>query len=1616
MDERLPWRRHARLVILLLLLVGAAWFLRAALPIDQHWAGGAALAQADADVPPGSNPVFLPLIANQAGQTTRQSNAEPPEKAFALQLQTLTALLTTLDQQLAAAVDPTAVKLALQQEKSALLALDPQIRQTFAVREQSLQAAALPALILERHAATVAAYNQQWQTLLEHFAALETAPDNNQLRAAVARTQTLLQKSQLQAANRLPTNDDLVTQKAKAVTPVLTFETTLPAVTAATTQTGLSIPGTPPGATDLLPTIDVTLDQAIIDLAASLDNSPLQIYHYVKNNIAYEPYLGSRKGALATLQLQAGNDYDQASLLIALLRAAGIPARYVAGRALLPAAQVNNWLGVDSVNAAGGLLAMAGLAVQGYTLPTGQALAFDHVWVAAYLPYTNYRGVAEDDSGKQWIALDPSVKVLEIRPGLDIPAAMNFNATAFVDSYISTFHTASPVELYLQQIEQYVSANYPTLTYPADIIRQRKIQSEPLPHLPASLPYLITSQSADFAEIPAAKRFRIGIELVNGNQPTVTSFTYTADLPALVGKRITLSYLPATPADQAVVDFYGNLYATPPNLIQLKPVLKLAGVPVAEGGPVAAGEYYISNFYYYPPAGDIISGGTASQPIVTGQYEAIAFDPYHMRLGSLLPPAATPDTDGLLGEELYRTAVAYLDRQAQSWELVADTMQVAYTTSVAQAIATNLPAVYGNMSGTPVYWEAVRLTMDAQHKSVGGAFSVVNGNSELIPFMILVGADGSILENRVFEDLYDQEAISAVKVLALAADAGIPICVITTGNLGACSTLNQNFYFEVMVNQALALGYEVVVPRDRITYHDWEGGGFIARDPVTKRGYWYMVDGGLKGGATVDALDSWVNPWGIVLTNIFRQLCATDPIVANITAPTANSYWPVQKGFLPWSLPNPWNLRGLHPVFAVDYTICYQGGTSTTVSRNYVPHYPYPAGDHTFRAGWGTNATLDFTMFDVAIETPDGTYVPQSGDNFALNANVIPRMPPGGTIAWSTTNGGAFSQPNGALTSFAGGSTGATTVAVQVTNANGHVGDEQDLTVFGVAIDPASTMYVNKGYDLPVAAPPLTATVHYAISPQPSFFGLLGFLPQAVRVVVKDNVTSILTTTLAIDQQQWQWDGRNSAGQYVPPGIYTIHVEAIAPNGKKAIGTHPLYVVEVQEVQLLDQAGNSLDDNAHPTHPGGKRVFPDSPTAGAPRNNVVKVRAILNTNVPVNVLPIYLRSYDVHDPTGLIDANTSDSVENIPTIGELSDLQPSTDDDNTVEVNFKVTMQPGDNFKVLASANSLLLQGIHTTTITTTMDITGITVDPVLQPLTSERLTVWRRVHIEADAMGPVVGNQVTGTIIRTINNGATSTVTTDQHFIEPYSAVTSTHRFAGGSLIDSNGARFSVITNTHGSTLTLMVNNIGGVGGSVPITGAFTLVDDDDLNNDDGANLDGDINELFNANSPDMSFMQESDIITNNVFAEAYVIPTYDLTSTRNVTFAANTLPGNAFTQTLAFDQDATEEDPDFWTGYVLAAYQASTLEDNDPSGEVPVLGYTDGKQYGIAVFLATGSEFSIPTCEDPYVVAHEFGHLFGVPHHGGGDLMEAACNNIGIVPRFDATSLEIIRRQVAP
>ena len=78
------------------------------------------------------------------------------------------------------------------------------------------------------------------------------------------------------------------------------------------------------------PTIK-TLASSITQGSSSTCQKATNLFNWVRDNIGYSFYYNTKSGALGTLKAKTANCCDTTHLLVALSRAAGIPARYVSG-------------------------------------------------------------------------------------------------------------------------------------------------------------------------------------------------------------------------------------------------------------------------------------------------------------------------------------------------------------------------------------------------------------------------------------------------------------------------------------------------------------------------------------------------------------------------------------------------------------------------------------------------------------------------------------------------------------------------------------------------------------------------------------------------------------------------------------------------------------------------------------------------------------------------------------------------------------------------------------------------------------------------------------------------------------------------------------------------------------------------------------------------------------------------------------------------------------------------------------------------------------------------------------------------------------------------------------
>ncbi len=437
----------------------------------------------------------------------------------------------------------------------------------------------------------------------------------------------------------------------------------------------------------------------------------------------------------------------------------------------------------------------------------------------------------------------------------------------------------------------------------------------------------------------------------------------------------------------------------------------------------------------------------------------------------------------------------------------------------------------------------------------------------------------------------------------------------------------------------------------------------------------------------------------------------------------------------------------------------------------------------------------------------------------------------------------------------------------------------------------------------------------------------------------------------------------------------------------------------------FEEVNSALDPN--PSYAGGgKRIFPDrqSPMDATDRSTVnVVVRS--QPNCKINLM-----SFDVDDVSDdpVIDTNGPDPGDN-DTINAGADygawtVFPGREAEVSIGANgagrteFRVSDQPGANFVIVADRDVSKLR---------TITISGSSIKwsdgkDVLDSARTPMLTVWRRLHIERDAMEPVVENHIAGRIL---------SVTPDRQ-CKPNSpvgirvdAVLAPHpnvldRFQFGRLVA--GGRSVLVAESLEHTICVA----GTVAGFLDLQGqSFSLYDDDDFNRNDGLVLRGDEGESLRV--PSTAMLQDSDVRIDNVLAVAYIRPTYDIGG-GTAPFLLNVPNYNNLAAHFFFNNEANN-DSDFWAVYLLGAYQGKEDHCHDPNGPSVLRGLSN--KDGSMIFLESIADLgALVPGDESDVVAHEIGHLL-CADHGEKELMGGKEGGIR-GHTFSRDSIAVIRK----
>jgi len=797
--------------------------------------------------------------------------------------------------------------------------LDVEMRAQFAATEQKLKAAKLSPAILERHRKFVKHYDDNLNELKGNIARVEKAKDGAESEAELHRVHQHLKRVKAPSAHQKLDPNNLAhrsrtLQKREPRMKKEDFDKDLKKdkrawrnqkriqVASMGSLAGLLTSSsinavTLPTTDDLAETIDVQLTPEIRAKALELGNNPVKIYEWVRNNIDYVPTWGSIQGANMTMQTKQGNAFDTSSLLIALLRAAGIHARYNIGTIELPIDKVMNWVGgfTDPMSALD-FMSSGGVPTTGITEGgVVKKARLEHVWVEAFINYIPSRGAKHvNGKGETWIKLDPSYKQYKYTAGIDIKSAVPFDGQTFLNQIqagatidetngsitgVNSALTQQTMLDYQTQVQNYLTQNHPNATV-GDVIGKKEVDTTNLdvksyPYLLGTLPYRTAVKGSAFTSIPDTLRHKLTFNVNNGATDT-TPLVITKSLAELAGKKITLSYSPATADDEAVINSYlptphadgtpiepGELpQSLPGYMINLVPELRIAGQVVATGSPVALGTVETFKMTFFEPN---VDDSIITNTITAGAYEAIGLnlgrigqtqlDNLKAKFEATKAKLQSNDYTSLTKEDmisdlLYTTALCYHAELGVRNFISAKNVEVNNITLPSETIFSTTLKV-DLIWGAPTNARPGSLNMDADR-----LLSVVkakDGNSEMIKqYMFTNGMTASALEHSIPEQLFSTEeskveGISTVKTLKIANDSGIPIFAVDRSNLATIMPqLQVSEEIKNDIQTAVNSGKSVTVSQSNINYKGWVGCGYIIMDPETGAGA-YMISGGASG-------------------------------------------------------------------------------------------------------------------------------------------------------------------------------------------------------------------------------------------------------------------------------------------------------------------------------------------------------------------------------------------------------------------------------------------------------------------------------------------------------------------------------------------------------------------------------------------------------------------------------------------------------------------------------------------------------------------------------------------------------------------------------------------------
>jgi RHS repeat-associated protein len=597
----------------------------------------------------------------------------------------------------------------------------------------------------------------------------------------------------------------------------------------------------------------------ITELARALQYNPKLIYDYVHNHIKYVPYFGSLKGATLTLLDGSGNDFDQASLMIALLRASGYTASYEYGTMTIPGYQLVNWLGTGYkwINIVL-IFVYGGIPIE--VQDNYSHALVTRVWVKANIDGAEYR-------------FDPAITRYTWINKIDFGQAMGYSysdvldaiskGATVTDDYVQNLNETALCDKlaeYSSNLTNTIRSQYPNATV-EEIVSGRSIIETTLHNYQTSLDREIVVE-ATWDEIPPEYTATIRVEHV--------SIDHTFYVPEIAGKRLTVTY--------AGSDYH--------------PELRLDGELVAQGTATTPGTKYdmtLTIDHPYASLDGTYCDQTSTYDMESGATYALfsAFagisngllSKRQKQLDKFREDGLPQTSEEVMGESLNIMGLTWAKEISEITKLLVDM----------SSFVSVLHHGIGRMSQESNYYIDVKNWASSNvSRFLHPAF--VN---PMVNFYTR-GSLGSALEHGILEQMMGPEipGASTVKLLQVANSNGDRIFSADSANFASIRPQLQNYtvarldQFQSDFDSGLLKN--IILPENAdIVLNQWHGVGFreYYRDGGRRYANW-EIDGDLYGGygskkATVDPDVIEKNSPGNVKTDSKVEVApvtSTDPV------------------------------------------------------------------------------------------------------------------------------------------------------------------------------------------------------------------------------------------------------------------------------------------------------------------------------------------------------------------------------------------------------------------------------------------------------------------------------------------------------------------------------------------------------------------------------------------------------------------------------------------------------------------------------------------------------------------------------------------------------------------